>query len=285
MDIKSILICPKCKCALGTELKCRICGAQYEMYHGVYDIINPEMSADQKILWQITDEDIMNLTENGASAGDAEKNEWRRDYFNHINEETKAAQRKLDEITMSRLAEMRGDVCDLATGMGGMLSRILDTKNENITITCTDISKRVLAQTRLEKATDDDKVFYVAADGRYMSVADNSFDYITSNSGFGNIPESEKTAKELFRILKPGGRLIIQGSYIEKDSKSYEICREYGIEKGMVEELLAETLREAGFSDVISTVAGEAVWSLNPYDLVPAAGDNQRFCLIEAVKA
>ena len=45
-----------------------------------------------------------------------------------------------------------------------------------------------------------------------------------------------------------------------------------------------QDLRDAGFAKVQSTVVAEAVWAENPYDLIPAAGDLQRFCVIEAVK-
>lgn len=161
---------------------------------------------------------------------------------------------------------------------------ILDSNNANISIVCTDISKRILAWTRKIKQTKDDKVSYIATDGRYMSIKDNSFDFITSVAAFGNIPESDKVAKELYRILKENGKLIIQGLYIEKGSQSFEVAKNLGLEKGLVEEYLVDELRKAGFREIVSTIVDEAVWAENPYDRIPVAGDIQKFCIIQAKK-
>ncbi|MEG0895852.1 MAG: methyltransferase domain-containing protein, partial [Oscillospiraceae bacterium] len=180
------------------------------------------------------------------------------------------------------LKKLKGDVCDLATGMGSMLQLLLDSKNKNISIVCTDISKTILALTRKIKQTEDNKVFYIATDGRYMSIKDNSFDYVVSLAAFGNIPESDKVAKEIYRVLRPNGKLIIQGNYIKKDTKSFKVAKQYGLERGMVEEYLIDDLKNAGFENIVSTVVSEAVWAENPYDRIPVAGDNQQYCIIEA---
>ena len=117
-----------------------------------------------------------------------------------------------------------------------------------------------------------------------MSLKNNSFDFITSVAAFGNIPESDKVAKELYRILKKNGKLIIQGLYIEKGSKSFEVAKSLGLEKGLVEEYLVDELRKAGFEEIASTIVDEAVWAENPYDRIPVAGDIQKFCIIQATK-
>jgi len=117
-----------------------------------------------------------------------------------------------------------------------------------------------------------------------MSIKDNSFDYITSVAAFGNIPESDKVAKELYRILKPQDKLIIEGTYIEKGSKSFELAKSMGLEKGMVEEYLTQELENAGFTSVTSTVVAKAIWAENPYDRLPVAGDMQYFSVIQAEK-
>lgn len=282
MNVENIIVCPKCKCALDGELVCGECGARFSRYHGVYDVIHPELSGDQEILWSVTDGDLSDEAK-AAEHGNQEKN-WREDYFRHKNEETRAAERKLDERTRELLKGLHGDVCDLATGLGGMLQLILDSDHPELNVVCTDISKRVLAWTRKTKGTDDERVSYVATDGRYLSLRDNSFDFVTSMAGFGNIPESGKVARELYRVLKKNGKLIIQGAYLEKGSKSFELARSVGVEKGMVEEYLIEELEKAGFGEIVSTVVDEAVWAENPYDLLPVAGDTQRFCIIQATR-
>lgn len=282
MDLKSIIVCPKCRCSLDDNLCCKECNTQYSKYYGVYDIVNPELSSNQEILWNITDEDLENIT--NANERHSTEDDWTKDYFSRKNKETIIAEQKLANKTMELLKGLRGDVCDLATGMGGMLQMILESNNSNISIVCTDISKRILAWTRKIKQTNDDIVSYIATDGRHMSIKDNSFDFITSVAAFGNIPESDKVAKELYRILKENGELIIQGIYIEKGSKSFEVAKNLGLERGLVEEYIVDELRKAGFKEIVSTIVDEAVWAENPYDRIPVTGDIQKFCIIQAKK-
>ena len=45
--------------------------------------------------------------------------------------------------------------------------------------------------------------------------------------------ESDKVAKEMFRTLKPIGKLIIEGTDIEKGSKSFELTKSMGLEKAI----------------------------------------------------
>ncbi len=163
-----------------------------------------------------------------------------------------------------------------------MLQMLLDYGRPDLSILCTDINLRQLMIMRIRINGARQNINYLAADGRYLSIKDESVDYITSLSGFGNVPEGNKVAKECFRILKPGGKLLLQGFYIYKKSKSYEFACSVGVERGMVEEFILQDLKDAGFENIKSTVIAEAVWAENPYDLIPAAGDSQRFCIIEA---
>lgn len=281
-DIEKILICPECKADLDSKLQCTKCGAQYSRKHGVYDLISMKLSGNQEYLY--TDEipdDIYPLYRDIYPEGFVESND---DYNSRLNEETKEAQKKQDEYVRELLKGMTGCVCDLATGGGCMLQKILDSAKNDVSIVCTDINMLELIMTRLRRNGDRTNISYIGTDGRYLSVKDDSFDYITSLAGFGNIPDSDMVAHELYRVLKPGGKIIIEGSYIEKGTKSYDLACGVGIERGLVEEFLIHDLKKAGFDSVKSTVLGEAIWAENPYDLIPAAGDNQRFCVIEAVK-
>lgn len=281
-DINSILMCPKCQCGLTTDLKCEICGNQYSQKHGVYNIISMDLSGKQDFLYKEEIPDNISLI-----FPDEEKNRYEkitRDYYSRINQETKEADIKQDKVLTELLKTISGTVCDLATGGGNMLQRILDSKNENITIVCTDINELELMRTRYRRNGNRDFVSYVATDGRYISLKENSFDYITSFAGFGNIPEADKVAKELYRILRPNGKIIIKGSYVEKNSKSFKLAKSVGVERGVIEEYILQDLQNAGFRNIKSTVVAEAIWAENPYDLIPAAGDNQKFCIIEAEK-
>ena len=285
MNIKEILMCPECKRSLSDGLECCKCHNIYSYKYGVYDVVSQKLSSNQEILWRVTDEEIeKEEIPNADVDNNTPQPDWVKDYYSRISDETKQAQKKQADHMNELVNSLSGIVCDLATGMGGNLQRLLDAEAKGFTIVCTDIDRRILAMTRKNKKTDDDRVFYIATDGRYMSIKDNSFDYITSVAAFGNIPESDKVAKELYRILKPQGKLIIEGTYIEKGSKSFELAKSMGLEKGMVEECLTQELENAGFKSVTSTVVAKAIWAENPYDRLPIAGDMQYFSVIQAEK-
>lgn len=278
--IQDLLMCPLCKCGLSENLECKKCGNKFSYDHGVFDVVSSKLSSNQEILWEITDDMIENDSE--VTKQKEEHNAGIKDYDAYKNKETVEAQKKHGEYMESLIEGFSGIVCDLSTGMGSMLQKMLNAKNKNFSIVCTDIDKRILMWTRKLKQTDDQRVSYIATDGRYMSIKDKSFDYITSLAAFGNIPENDKVAKELYRMLKPKGKIVIQGSYIEKGSKSFEIAQSKSLERGLVEEYLINDLKNAGFENIKSTVVAEAVWAENPYDLLPVAGDTQRYCIIQA---
>ncbi|UVE42076.1 class I SAM-dependent methyltransferase [Clostridium sp. CM027] len=265
---------------MSEKLECKKCGNKFSYEHGVFDVVSPKLSSNQEILWEITDDMIENDIE--ATKQKDNDNACIKDYNVHKNKETLEAEKMLSEHMDSLIEGFSGIVCDLSTGMGCMLQKMLNANNKNFSIVCTDIDKRILMWTRKLKQTDDHRVFYIASDGKYMSIKDKSFDYIASLAVFGNIPENDKVAKELYRILKPNGKIVIQGNYIEKDSKSFELAQSKSLERGLVEEYLVNDLKNAGFENIISTVVAEVVWAENPYDLLPVAGDTQRYCIIQA---
>lgn len=281
-DIKSILMCPKCRCGLTTDLKCENCRNQYSQKHGVYNLISLDLSGEQDYLYKGKIPDDIELI--FPAEENKKQKEITLDYYSRMNEETKIAYKKQDKFMAEILKTLSGVVCDLATGGGDMLQQILDSNNKNVSVVCTDINEFELIITRYKRNGNRDFISYIATDGRYISLKENSCDYITSLDGFGNIPEADKVVKELYRILKPNGKMFIKGGYVDKNSKSFELAKSVGVERGVIEEYILQDLQDAGFRNIKSTVVAEAIWAENPYDLIPAAGDNQKFCIIEAEK-
>jgi ubiquinone/menaquinone biosynthesis C-methylase UbiE len=172
----------------------------------------------------------------------------------------------------------------LATGLGRMLRYLISHGRDDLEIVCTDIDKRVLMLTRNRVKSSRKNISFIAADGRYLSIKDDAFDFITSLYAFGNIPETEKVAAEIYRVLKPGGKIVIAGTYIEKDSKSFKLAEQHGLGQGLVEEYLMDALADAKLKNINSKIIAKAEWAENPYDLLPVAGDMNYYCVIEAEK-
>ena len=281
MDIKNFLGCPECNLPLSDNLECSCCHHVYGFKNGVYDIISTKLSSSQleqvRVNW-VTNE----MLENESTLNQL-KAEWTKIDVSK-NKETIEAENLHNEYMTKLIKTFSGRVCDLATGRGTFLKLLADSDNKDFYIVCTDIAKQQLMLTRKIRQTDDERIFYIATDGRYMSFKDGSFDYITSYAAFGNIPDTDKVAGEIHRILKPNGKIIIKGNYIEKDSKSFELAKNRGLERGMIEEYLINDLETAGFKNIVSTIITKAVWTQNQYNLLPMDGEMYYYGVIQADK-
>ncbi len=101
-------------------------------------------------------------------------------------------------------------ILDIATGtadMAIMASRLLEPER----IIGIDISAEMLEQGRkkIEKEGLTDKIELLKGDGEAINFPDNSFDAVMAAFGIRNFENLENGLRELFRVLKPGCKLII----------------------------------------------------------------------------
>jgi len=76
-------------------------------------------------------------------------------------------------------------------------------------ITCLDYSEDMLSQARERFAMDGIRnVALLQGDVGALPFEDRSFDIVLSMNGFHAFPDKEKAYAEVYRVLKPGGRLI-----------------------------------------------------------------------------
>jgi len=74
-------------------------------------------------------------------------------------------------------------------------------------------------------------VFY---DGETLPFSDNEFDSALSSETFEHVPNPERIAQELHRVLKPGGKLLLTVPFVWPEHEMpYDFCRftAIGIEK------------------------------------------------------
>ena len=68
----------------------------------------------------------------------------------------------------------------------------------------------------LNQKENQKKLFWTAASAENIPLPDNSFDRATIAFGLRNITNRDLALKEIFRILKPGGRFIcLEFSHVE----------------------------------------------------------------------
>ena len=102
------------------------------------------------------------------------------------------------------------DVLDVATGTGDMA--IMLTKYlAGAHVTGIDISRGMLevGEQKIAKLGLGDRISLQTGDSEALQFADGSFDAITVAFGVRNFENLEKGMREMFRVLRPGGRLVV----------------------------------------------------------------------------
>lgn len=106
-------------------------------------------------------------------------------------------------------------VLDLASGTGDLAKQIAKTlrsfSNDTGFIISSDINESMLCVGR-DKLTNEgvvSNIDYVLANGEFIPFKSNFFDCITIAFGLRNITNKATAIKEMKRVLKPGGRLVI----------------------------------------------------------------------------
>ncbi|HRV86768.1 MAG TPA: class I SAM-dependent methyltransferase [Saprospiraceae bacterium] len=100
------------------------------------------------------------------------------------------------------------DVLDIATGTGEPGLTIASIANKG-TVTAVDLSEGMLAIAREKAKTQGLNNFRaIEADACELPFEDGAFDAITCRLGFMFFPDMELAAREMLRVLKPGGKIV-----------------------------------------------------------------------------
>lgn len=123
-------------------------------------------------------------------------------------------------------------ILDLAAGTGTSSAAIAASGAQ---VVAADFSPGMLAVGR-KKHGNNPLIEFIEADATILPFADNSFDATTISFGLRNVQQPELALKEMLRVTKPGGRLVIT----EFSTPSSELMRSiYGFYLGRVMPLLA----------------------------------------------
>ena len=97
-------------------------------------------------------------------------------------------------------------VLDLAGGTG--TSALAFARSGAVVVAC-DFSLGMLAAGRPRVASTSSAVRLVAGDGLRLPFADGSFDRVTISFGLRNVADVSVCLRELCRVTRPGGRLVV----------------------------------------------------------------------------
>ncbi|KFI28833.1 bifunctional demethylmenaquinone methyltransferase/2-methoxy-6-polyprenyl-1,4-benzoquinol methylase UbiE [Paenirhodobacter enshiensis] len=164
---------------------------------------------------------------------------------------------------------------DVAGGTGDVAFRFLERAPGATAVVC-DLTEPMLkeGEKRAEAANLADRLTWQVEDAMDLSFPDNSFDVYTISFGIRNVTRIPDALREAYRVLKPGGRLMVlefnripndmlqwlydkysfnviplMGQIVANDRDSYQYLVE-SIRKFPDQENFANMIREAGFAQV-----------------------------------
>lgn len=131
------------------------------------------------------------------------------DFLNHfLSGNTDKRWRKLVTKKLeSVLDDKNALVLDVACGTGDLAVEL--QKNAKAKVIGTDFCRPMLAIAKEKNAPENLLIPYLEADGMNLSFADETFDAVTIAFGLRNFSNWQDGLKELHRILKVGGKLVI----------------------------------------------------------------------------
>ncbi|MEH6594639.1 MAG: bifunctional demethylmenaquinone methyltransferase/2-methoxy-6-polyprenyl-1,4-benzoquinol methylase UbiE [Colwellia polaris] len=164
-------------------------------------------------------------------------------------------------------------VLDLAGGTGDLTAKFSQLVGREGKVILADINSSMLNVGR-DKLRDRglvQNIEYVQANAQYLPFEDNTFDVITIAFGLRNVTDKDMALRSMYRVLKPGGRLLVlefskpehelvnkaydfysfnilpkMGELVAKDGDSYQYLAE-SIRMHPDQETLKSMMDNAGF--------------------------------------
>lgn len=180
------------------------------------------------------------------------------------------------DAMMDWLAPRPGStLLDVAGGTGDVAFRFLG-RAPGATATVLDMTESMLIEGRKRAEAEKmaERLDWVVGDAMALPFPDNAFDVYTISFGIRNVVRIEDALKEAFRVLRPGGRLMVlefsripndllqkaydlysfnvipvMGQVVAGDRESYQYLVE-SIRKFPDQETFAGMIRAAGFGQV-----------------------------------
>ena len=99
---------------------------------------------------------------------------------------------------------------DVAGGTGDVSFKFLERAGSGHATVC-DITESMLiaGRTRAEAAAMSDSLDWVVGDAMALPFEDNTFDVYTISFGIRNVTRPQEALNEAYRVLRPGGRLMV----------------------------------------------------------------------------
>ncbi len=142
------------------------------------------------------------------------------DYFEATeNPATIHEHRRLQESIIRQIPKISGAVLDVGCG-NGWLAAYLIQHRPNVEVCSMDLSTSNTTNTR--KRVRSERHLVIRADALHLPFKDESFDVLVASEILEHVEQVPAFLKELYRVLKPAGRLIMTTPYNEVIQ--YSLC-------------------------------------------------------------
>lgn len=175
----------------------------------------------------------------------------------------------------ARLGPLPGErILDLCTGTGDLALAIQTSARRSAAVVAADFTLEMLARAAPKFSRATARIAGTGADAMRLPFLSNRFDAVTAAFGVRNIEDHRRGFREMCRVLKPGGRLLVLeftprptgvlgplvtahmrhvlprlGRAISKDAAAYQYLPDT-VDAWPAPEELASRLRECGFERV-----------------------------------
>ena len=175
------------------------------------------------------------------------------------------------------LAPRRGQsLIDVAGGTGDIAFNFIKRAKTGANATILDLTESMMIEGK-KKTIDlpeESQINWVCGDAMRMPFSDSTFDVYTISFGIRNVTNISKTLSEAYRVLKPGGRLMILefssvnndliswiydkysfniipklGEFVSNDRESYQYLVE-SIRKFYSQDVFVGMMEKSGFQSV-----------------------------------
>jgi len=132
------------------------------------------------------------------------------------------------KITARRIPPEAGMVLDVATGTGDMAMTIA-RKRPAALVVGVDFVPEMMAvgREKTSRAGLGSRIEYTAGDAMQLQFENNRFDAVTAAFGLRNMPDRIEALKEMARVVRPGGRVLILEMTLPRNMKLYRFFHWY----------------------------------------------------------
>jgi ubiquinone/menaquinone biosynthesis C-methylase UbiE/uncharacterized protein YbaR (Trm112 family) len=198
--IYKTIACPACLGELvliNDSLECGGCNIKYPVYEGVPLLIDEASKASNYVAHYQKDAESV-------------------DYFRPKDPQVTHDTRRIEEYVASYINDGSNTLLDVGAGRSWVARRF----SRNDVIVSLDISP-VNIKKALQVVAEDNH-YGIVADANRLPFPDQTFDYVISTEVIEHVDQPKRFLESLFRVVKPGGKLLITTMYKEKIK--YTLC-------------------------------------------------------------